>query len=540
MFLKHSPPKNLNSGIQAQFENLYTLCNNVTKGLIQSRELSKNQATLDGYSEQLRETYNQFINFSKLNSDQLKEIFKDRFAERVKTLKNRVAESFLRLKLKFIFDSDLFQEITDESLEKSLIEFSGDDESTIDDLNEKIGSKETIPSGSKSGIVDETVLSDTAQSLSTPISAKDNFNDPLSIDNIESSFQITNKDKELTKTTHSSNSDSSHSDVSHSETTKMDPVAFLKLCANTINKNYSGDPLALDAFINSILIVQTTVKEHDNILKDFVISRLEAKALEALPDPRPTTTNEVIEALKGGIKLGNSDIITGKIIALKAENLSGQEFATKAEELALSLRRSYINEGITKTKANEMAIKETVKLCKSSSRNVLVKSILASATYTEPRDVIAKFLTETENEKNDNKNSILSFRGVPQNRGNYHNSRGQTSLHTNDRYQNRTYGNYNRSYGNNNRNQYNNFNKNRTNNYNSYRNQSNRANYSNSRNNFSRNQNYSRNQNGRSNQNNSNRNTQNVRFMSGSEGNSQSFERTLGNVADEVNELTLG
>lgn len=330
----------------------------------------------------------------------------------------------------------------------------------------------------------------------------------------------------------------------------MEAIPFLKLCSHTINKNYAGDPLTLEAFINSIQIVQTTTQNvHDDILKDFVISKLESIALETLPDPKPTTTAEVITALRAGIKPDNSEIVAGRMTALKADSLPTQEFSKQAEDLALSFRRSLMNEGISKAKANEMAVKETIKLCKSSSKTSYVKSILASTSFAEPKDVIAKFLTESENERNENKNQILTFRKVNPNRNNNYNNN----------YNNNNYGNnYNAQFRNNgfqpqphfrrgynnyngyNNNSYNNFNRNR-----SYRNRnySNRNNFNANRNSFNvnttqRNNNQRNNQQNNANSNNNFRN-RNIRCIQGNEDVSQVQERTLGTTTEEMSNLQI-
>lgn len=555
MFLMHSPKRDKSEEIQKQFADLYILCNNVTKCVIQTRDLSQNQETLDGYRDRLTETYNTFIEFAKAHAVILRTALTDRFEEKIDKLKTRVGKSLLKLRLNISFDGDLFQRITDTNLEVSLVEIS-DVSEDFDDLEEIVVEKK--PQSVETNFSSPQTSSYRSEAIQTPhqiqtVQTKENLS-TIASNNNGSSFIASDNDGSSSVGSDNNNlaslvpnNNNSQNTVPNNENIIMEAVAFLKLCSNTINRNYSGDPLSLDAFINSVMIVKSTVDEHDDILRNFVISKLEAKALEVLPDPKPTTTNGVLDALKAGIKLENSDIIAGKIIALKAENLSAQEFSTKAEELALSLRRSYINEGISKAKANDMAIKETVKLCKSSSKNVLVKSILASATYTEPRDVIAKYLTESENEKNETKNNILTFSGATQNRGNQRNNNGYVPRYRNDRYQNDRYqnrytnrnfnrNNYNNNFNRNNynnnfnRNNYNNFNRNQSYNNGSFRNQSNRGNTQNTNN--------SRNQYRQGNQN-MNRNTRNVRYASGNEDVSQVQERTLGTVTENLNELSL-
>jgi hypothetical protein len=59
---------------------------------------------------------------------------------------------------------------------------------------------------------------------------------------------------------------------------------ILGLAAKTINKNYSGVTLGLTSFINSIeLIEKLTKADNIDIIKFFILSKLECKALEAIP-----------------------------------------------------------------------------------------------------------------------------------------------------------------------------------------------------------------------------------------------------------------
>lgn len=58
---------------------------------------------------------------------------------------------------------------------------------------------------------------------------------------------------------------------------------ILRLAAQTIIKNFTGDPLSLQAFLNSVeLLEKGTEAINIDILKQFVLTKLEGKDFLAL------------------------------------------------------------------------------------------------------------------------------------------------------------------------------------------------------------------------------------------------------------------
>lgn len=221
-------------------------------------------------------------------------------------------------------------------------------------------------------------------------------------------------------------------------TMAMAKPEYLKLCANTINKNFKGDPLALEAFCNSIDLLHEVAPTDElrTFLTTFVKSKLEGKALEAIPT-NVTTTDEIKTALRLKILPDNSKIIEGKMQALRTSRKSMQEYSKEAEELAEALQRSLIVEGVPQTKAEQMAIERTVDMCRSSARSDIVKSILASSQFKSAKEAVAKFVIETGNATKEHQ--ILSYRADRQtnNPNNQRNFRQNNSrIYTNNSRQN--------------------------------------------------------------------------------------------------------
>lgn len=239
-------------------------------------------------------------------------------------------------------------------------------------------------------------------------------------------------------------------------------VEFIRLTAQTINKNYNGDPLSLNAFVNAInLAKEMSAGTHNDILKTFILTKLEAKALECV-DPNGTV-DDIINDLKNNIKPDSSKVVSGRMLALKLNKLTTQEYAIKAEELAEAFQRSLVIEGIKRDKAKEMAIDKTVEMCRQSAKNDLVRSVLAAAHFKDPKEAIAKLITEQVT--NDTERQVLHFN---QQNGRY-NNKNKSNFKYNKFNNSNNNGNNNRYNNNGNRNWRNNSN-NRGNRYNNNRN----------------------------------------------------------------------
>lgn len=236
-----------------------------------------------------------------------------------------------------------------------------------------------------------------------------------------------------------------------SKMSELNALDVLKLVSTTINKNYSGDPLGLQSFIDSVSLLKTIVTSStlQDVLKQCILSKLEGKAREAIAN-EPDSVDKIIEFLKENIKSEKSQVIEGRMQALKADRVSLQEFSKRAEELAENLRRSLIMEGVPSNKAQEMTVEKTVQMCRASARSDLTKSVLASTQFKDPKDVVAKFIIEINSENQEKQ--ILS---VQQKRGNqnFRGNRGRrynydTSQNSTNRQNNNGRGRNNGSYGN--------------------------------------------------------------------------------------------
>lgn len=165
-------------------------------------------------------------------------------------------------------------------------------------------------------------------------------------------------------------------------------------------------PKSRDAFVNAIELAKEVLPaEHMILLKKFVLTKLEDKALDAVGKTKDI--DGIINDLKTNIQHDNSKVIEGRLMSLNVHKLTSQDFSIKAEELADELQKALVLEGISREKAKEMAIDRTTQMCRQSARSELVKSVIASSQFASPKDVIAKLITEQT--KNETEKQVLTF-----------------------------------------------------------------------------------------------------------------------------------
>lgn len=107
--------------------------------------------------------------------------------------------------------------------------------------------------------------------------------------------------------------------IETNDTMPLTPIDFLAVAGRQINKNFNGNPLALQPFLDSIKILETIAgTDHTALLIDFVLSKTEGTIREQLPKD-PTTVLQVTSALQKYAAPDNSDIVAGRLQALRAD-----------------------------------------------------------------------------------------------------------------------------------------------------------------------------------------------------------------------------
>lgn len=332
---------------------------------ILKEKLSTVPATLKGYRIDIIDAHNRIVTILGKYYDQLPPTEKEYYSEELNYFKRKTIECFQRLLLNIIVPSNVFELIVDTTTESL-------DEGDSDTENPK-------PRTSASQSVN----------TSTFIAVPD-------IENILKKIDEVFVENNLRQDT-------------NIDMAQQTPTEFLRLAGSQINQKYAGDPLGLNSFIDSINLLKQLAGNNIELLKQFIVSKLDGKARECVP-LEPNSVDEIVNALKNTIKPDGSKVIEGRMLSLKFDNSKTVDYAKQAEELAEALQRSLIVEGIPQAKAKSMAVERTVEMCRQSSRSDTVESVLASSAFVEPKDVVAKFLIETNNQqKRQKEKQVFAF-----------------------------------------------------------------------------------------------------------------------------------
>lgn len=409
--------------------------------LIRKEPISETPKDFENHRNKLVKLYNEYIDYISSYFESFEKENKDLAQKEILLQRKRLKLCFARLKIEKSLSDNIFEKFdATELLLEHEIEQSDEssDSNKIEENLEPIQIKQENPD-----LDPETV---------------DKPDIPSNLDNVERNESILTEDiSDNDSQNNSGNNSDNNSDKNNDrnspnfmsdseEENTMDQPAFLSFAAKQLNKTYGGDPLELTAFINSINLLKQIGPTHLVILGVYIKTKLTGKALESVPDD-VVGVDEIVAALKANIKPDSSKVIEGKMMALKMDTSKTVEFTEQAEKLAEALQRSLIVEGITHAKAKSMAVDKTVEMCRQAapSNDVRVMMGAAQATFTDPKEAIAKFVVESATDKKEKQ--IFKFT-QQQNRGNRGNNRGNFRGNNRGNFRGNYRGNYRQNYNN--------------------------------------------------------------------------------------------
>lgn len=175
---------------------------------------------------------------------------------------------------------------------------------------------------------------------------------------------------------------------------------------------------------------------------EHLLAHIKGIAADMLP-LEPDSVNEIKECLMKKIVYDTSSVVKGKLMALRADRNNLSDFSKKVENLGIEFQRALVLEGIPFSNANRMVIDSTIDLCRANTNSQLVKSGLIGASFSTPKEVVAKYVIETRKDGEEKK--VLAIRQTSSNSKNFGNN-FQRRSNFNRNFQGN--GNYNRNYNN--------------------------------------------------------------------------------------------
>lgn len=423
---------------KVEFKSFVDEHKKVVKRIPFHREVSKSADKLKQYETDLIKSYNAIINYTRARINKCNQNDKEFARLTIIDIRQKLALCFGRIgcQVRIPHLPDLLQNIDSEILTDT--EYK---EVDSDETHETDNSDETKESQGTKGSYEDKRSKINVEILEKP--------QPTPSTSSNSEFQTENE-----------NSGNQKEQEEESRIMVLSQVDFLRVAAHTLSKNFSGNPLELTAFINSIKLLKTIAEDgnHHDFLKQFVLTKLEGKALEAIP-AQPQSVDAIIEALQAAIRPDNSKVIAGRMTALQVRSGNYEEFTKSVETLSDAFRRALMVEGIPFEKAQEMTVDKTVELCRTSAKSPLVKSVLASTSFKTPNEVVAKLVVEQATETKEAQILAYKAQHKPNGRfnkyqrgGNYKNNRNNSRKNGNNGNGQNKYNNYNGNYYNQSRN----------------------------------------------------------------------------------------
>lgn len=411
---------------------------------ILKKDLSTNPLTLKRYETDVIEAYNEIAKYIDERYDNATAQETHEFKAEILYVREKILLCFGRLNLDYTLPNDLYEKLNETNLRDKTNTHDEyiDSENDMSDSNDS--NTENLIGFSRK--TDNATASGSGTQNSDGISnGNDNANLTEIIDQIsnEQLGNHTSREPSREPSRHPSRQNSIENltldtrKMAHKENRE-----YLKFAAQTINRNYAGDPLALKTFVNAVALLKATTEDDQmDLLKKFVVSRLEGKALECV-NTKDTLEN-IMNSLEDSIKPDSSKVVEGKILSLRYNRSQANDFAEQANKLADALQRSLVIEGYSLEKAKEITIERTVEMCRQNARNEAVKSIIASKDFKDPREVVAKLIVEQTSQEKEKQ--VLYF-----NKGGFQKQNKQNYKRNGGHFKNKNQWNRSNNNGNNN------------------------------------------------------------------------------------------
>lgn len=330
---------------QVEFKSFVDEHKKVVKRIPFHREVSKSADKLKEYETDLIKSYNAIINYTSARINKCSQDDKEFARLSILSIRQKLALCFGRIGCQVRIPKlpNLLQLIDPEILTDTEYKEVDSDEPREHENSEK--TKETQETNESNETREPELIVENIEQQSKPSTSSDSKSEKEKeqeeLERLFREFQrreeeIRNREEEKKRR------------EEQNRNMVLSRVDFLRVAAHTLNKNFSGNPLELTAFINSIELLKTIAEDgnHHDFLKQFVLTKLEGKALEAIP-AQPASVDAIVIALRDAIRPDNSKVIAGRMTALQVRNGNYEEFTKSVETLSDAFRRARVVEGIS-------------------------------------------------------------------------------------------------------------------------------------------------------------------------------------------------
>lgn len=234
-------------------------------------------------------------------------------------------------------------------------------------------------------------------------------------------------------------------------------VEFVNTATRLI-PDFDGRPENLRSFLDALSLVNELKGTHEAVAITLIKTKLKGNARNLIENE--STIQEVVGKLSRSVKGESVEVLSAKIMNIKQNSKSANNYCSEIEALTKLLENAYISDGLSADLATKYSTQVAVKAITKNCNYDRVKLIMEAGNFGNMNEVIGKFVSSCT-EATGQQNSVLYFRKGnnnnyrgnnrrPQGRGgrrgndnNYNNSRNN-----NPNYRGNRRGRYNRRNGN--------------------------------------------------------------------------------------------
>lgn len=209
-------------------------------------------------------------------------------------------------------------------------------------------------------------------------------------------------------------------------------VEFLGL-ASKILPEFDGKSENLRSFLDALALLDTVKGTHESVAVELVKTKLKGTARNLISSE--STIQAIIGKLQISVKGESTEVLTAKILNVRQNAKSANNFVQEIEDLTKSLANAYIADGLPCTLAEKYSTQVAVRSMVKNASSERVRLIMESGTFSNMNEAVTKFVNScTDNTSGSN---VLFYKSRSGNRGSRGGGNGRGRA-----------GNYNRGRGN--------------------------------------------------------------------------------------------
>lgn len=210
-------------------------------------------------------------------------------------------------------------------------------------------------------------------------------------------------------------------------------VEFLGL-ASKILPAFDGKSENLRSFLDALTLLNSVKGTHESVAVELIKTKLKGTARNLISSE--STIQEIIGKLQISVKGESTEVLTAKILNIRQNAKSANNFVQEIEELTKSLANAYIADGLPGSLAEKYSTQVAVKSMVKNASSERVRLIMESGTFGNMNEAVTKFVNScTDNTSGSN---VLFYKSRSGNRGsrgggngrghggNYNRGRGNT------------------------------------------------------------------------------------------------------------------